>query len=314
MYDTLLRSLGILAATLSLCASSYAQRTVETEPSPSKKTLLAALQNLTADFGGTIGVYAKHLKTGETIALNADTLFTTASTIKLPLLVALEHEFHTKRLAREQRVSVVDSVRYGGAGVLQSFIGAESLSLLNIAILMIIISDNSATNLVIDGFGTTHDEKLSRINRIIDSLGFHATRLQNKSMSGKTRKSTTMAQRYGLGVSTPRDMGVLLEQLAEKKLISESASDEMLRILMQQNDNTKLRRYLPDTLRIANKTGEVSQSKSDVGIVYSPSGTYVISLYTDLSQRPGYEPENAALMAVAKASRLVYDYFNPASR
>src|SRR5713101_5557240 len=124
-----------------------------------------------AGFGGRLGVAAADIATGEEILYNADSLFPTASVIKLPVLVELFYKFHDGELSPHKSVMLVDSLKKPGSGVLQFLQADQSLHLIDIATLMIILSDNTATNYVIDQLAVQHDDKLEAVNARMRSLG-----------------------------------------------------------------------------------------------------------------------------------------------
>ncbi|MEK6571253.1 MAG: serine hydrolase [Bacteroidota bacterium] len=198
----------------SICLTFFVS-TLSAQPA---KELEGALQNLTSGYGGVIGAAAKDMRTGRTVLVNADSLFPTASVIKLPILVELFHQAHEGKLSLDREIKLEDSVKVSGSGVLQFLKAGETLQLIDVATLMIILSDNTATNLVIDQLGQTHDEKLDAVNNRMHALGLGHTRLLNKLYSWKTKKKTAEALRFGIGVSTPLDMIILLEKLAKGEM------------------------------------------------------------------------------------------------
>ncbi|MCI0330331.1 MAG: class A beta-lactamase-related serine hydrolase [candidate division Zixibacteria bacterium] len=271
------------------------------------------IQQYAKEFGGRVGVAAKSMATGESILINADTLFPTASVIKLPVLVELFYQFHGGKLSPGQPIALLDSVKKPGSGILQFLHGGQTLQLIDIATLMIILSDNTATNYVIDQLGNQHDEKLEAVNNRMRSLGLKNTKLLNKLYSFATKKKTEEAQRFGIGVSCPKDMMVLLEKIVRGDIISKSSSDSIIAIMRKQQDFQQAARLLPfaedTTLWIANKTGSLDDRKIDAGIVSSSRGTYVFAIFCDNSQDLGEHLDNKATLAVAKISRLLYDHF-----
>ena len=265
------------------------------------------------EFGGRLGIAARNISSGETILFNADTLFPTASVIKLPVLVELFYKFHDGELSPHQPVPLVDSLKKPGSGVLQYLQTNQSLQLLDIATLMIILSDNTATNYVIDQFARQHDDKLEAVNGRMRSLGLRNTKLLNKLYSFATKKKTEEAQRFGIGVSSPLDMMTLLEKMAKGEIISKQVCDSMIGIMRGQFYREGAARWLPfmedSTLWIANKTGSLDDRKIDVGIVSSSGGTYVYAIFGDESKDLGEQMDNKATLAIAKVSRLLYDRF-----
>jgi beta-lactamase class A len=267
-----------------------------------------------SDYGGRIGVAARRIGADEEIRVNADSLFPTASVIKLPVLVELFARFADGSLEPSRPVPLLDSLKKPGSGVLQFLGGGQTLTLLDVATLMIILSDNTATNYVIDQFAATHDEKLEAVNARMRSLGLTHTKLLNKLYSFATRKKTEEARRFGIGVSTPEDMVVLLAKLAQGTCVNVKASEAMVGILKNQLDDLMAPRWLPSpdqdtTFWIANKTGSLDDRKIDVGIVQQGEVRYVYSIFCDGSTDLGEMPDNRATLAGAKVSKKLYDYF-----
>ncbi|MBU2584573.1 MAG: class A beta-lactamase-related serine hydrolase, partial [Bacteroidetes bacterium] len=272
------------------------------------------IRNLALEYGGIIGAAAKNFNTGETIFVNADSLFSegsfgpTASVIKLAILVELFSQAKSKEVDLQKYVIVHDSIKVGGAGVLQNFDGDTKIKLIDAATLMIILSDNTATNIVIDQLGKEHDEKLNAVNNQMTSLGLENTKLLNKVFSYATKKNTYESKRFGLGFSSPMDMLMLLEKIYHHKIIDSSFSEQIISIMKNQHDDSMIRRYLPygESISVANKTGAVDQSRIDVGIIYSTKADIGIAIFTDLSKETQWTHDNKAQNAVAKAARMIY--------
>ncbi len=271
------------------------------------------IQQYAKEFGGRVGVAAKSITTGESIMINADTLFPTASVIKLPVLVELFYQFQEGKLSPSQPIPLAESVKVPGDGILRFMQVGQTLSLIDMATLMIILSDNTATNYCISQLGKEHDEKLEAVNRRMRSLGLKKTKLLNKLYSLKTKKNTEEARRFGIGVSSPADMVLLLEKLVQGEVVDKTGSGAILGILKNQMDKLQAARFLPfsedTTLWIANKTGSLDDRKIDVGIVSSSKGTYVYAIFCDDSTDLGEQPDNKATLAVAKISRLLHERF-----
>lgn len=283
----------------------------------SKNDLKQQLIEISKTYEGTIGVYAKNLKTGEIFGLNADSLFPTASVIKLPILVTLFHKAKINEVNLDRIITIRNEDKVGGAGVLQFFKDDVKIKIIDAATLMIILSDNTATNGIIDLFGIEHDEKIFQVNSLMDSLGFVNTKLLNKVFSHKTKKNTPEAKRFGLGYSSPKEMGILLEKIYNKEIIDSNYSKLIINIMKNQQDETMIRKYLPydklkkeESIIVANKTGAVDRSRIDVGLVFSPAGDFVFSIFADQSKDTRWTYDNKAQEAVAKAVRLLYDYFS----
>lgn len=275
--------------------------------------LREAILKCAAEQGVRVGVAARHLGTGAKVEINADSLFPTASVIKLPILVALFHQFELRRLDPLEPVELDTGQARPGSGVLQYLRGGTALPLIDVATLMIILSDNTATNYVIDRLGLEHEAKLEAVNGRMRELGLTRTKLLNKLYSWETKKKTEEARRFGIGVSSPGDMALLLSEIAGGTAEVGHACDSIIMILRHQQDVQLAARYLPfrddSTLWIGNKTGSLDGVKNDVGIVSGAGGMYVYAIFCDESRAEGEEVDNPATVAVAKISRMLYDAF-----
>ncbi len=289
---------------------------VEQKKSLSKNELEHKIRTLADEYSGIIGVYAKNLKTNETIEVNSDSLFPTASVIKLPILVSFFHKVFDGQLDPYSEIIIKSKDKVGGAGVLQFFHDETKIKAIDAAVLMIILSDNTATNAIIDLFGNEHDEKLKFVNSTTESYGLTNTKLLNKVFSYATKKKTPEALRFGLGYSSPKEMGKLLELIYNYKVIDSFYSDWIIRIMKNQQDDSMIRKFLPyyevgknEEIEVANKTGAVDNSRIDVGIIFTKKCDIILAIFTDLSKDTRWTQDNKAENAVAKAARIIFDYF-----
>ncbi|MEK9137085.1 MAG: serine hydrolase, partial [Bacteroidota bacterium] len=183
--------------------------------------------------------------------------------------------------------------------------------------LMIILSDNTATNLVLDQLASTHDARMAAVNDFLLSRGLKNTRLLNRLYSWQTKKQSPEGIRYGIGVSTPEDMMVLLEALYNKTLADSSSCNTMLDILKQQQYNDKIPRFLPIDeclyLDIAHKTGDVNESKADVGLILSDKANIAIAVFVDKHPDHQEDNENQASLLAAHVARAVWNHFTGSS-
>ncbi|MGB9665497.1 MAG: serine hydrolase [Ignavibacteria bacterium] len=299
------------------CSSQKELSLIKLTTSKNYVQLEQEILKLANTYSGRIGLYAKNLRTNEEIKINSDTLFPTASVIKLPILITLFDKSKNNEIDVYKEIIIPSKEKVGGAGVIQYFNGDTKLKLIDAATLMIILSDNTATNAVIDQFAKDHDDKLNTINSTMEKLGLKNTKLLNKVFSYSTKKNTPEAKRFGLGYSTPFEMGKLLEMIYNHQIIDSFYSEWIINILKNQQDDTMIRRFLPydqlkenETIIVANKTGAVDRARIDVGIVYSPKCDFVIAIFADESNDTSWTHDNKAQNAVAKAARLIYDYFN----
>jgi len=278
----------------------------------SQNLLNENLSSLADKYGGTIGIAAKNLKIGETIFINAENKFPAASVIKVPIMVEFFYQVAEGKINPSSFVELNDANKWGGSSFLQYFDGTSQIKLIDAVMLMIIVSDNTATNLVIDALGTSHQEKLDAVNNRMEALGLKNTRLLNKLMSWETKTDSPESIRYGVGVTTPEDMALLLEKMYRGELVSLEFSEKMIAILRHQFYNSMIPRYLPFTttdITVVHKTGGVTESFNDVGIVYSSKTDYVLAIFCDEVQDYRDSPDNESIIAAATASRLIWNYF-----
>ncbi|TAK62588.1 MAG: serine hydrolase [Bacteroidetes bacterium] len=274
---------------------------------------MGLIQTTINELGGRVGISAKHISTGETLTIDGDSLFPTASIIKLPVLVELFYQFHEGKLSPDTPIPLLDDAKKPGSGILSYLHNGQTLKLIDIATLMMIESDNTGTNYVIDQLGKEHEDKLNAVNNRMKSLGLQHTKLQNKLYSFATKKKTWEAKRYGIGFTTPNDMLLLLEKIVKGEIVDRATSDSIIAMMKGQQYLEMAPRYLPfmedSTLWTANKTGSLDEVKNDAGIVSSSKGTYIYAIFIDNSPELGEQIDNKATLTVAKISQILYNYF-----
>lgn len=246
------------------------------------------LTTLIREAGGRWGIVVEDLEHRGSISLNADLPFTAASVIKVPIMMAAFHK------AREGAIRLDDSIvlrredKVGGSGVLKELHSGLVLTLLDAINLMIVVSDNTATNLVIDAIGK------DTINEYMISKGCTGSRLENYLMKPKPGGPYNTV--------TAKDIALLLKGIWERTIENPGDCDAMLDIMRRQQYNEKLPRYLPREAVCAHKTGEVSGVTHDVGIVTSPSASFLIVC---LSQN--LNDTRKGMDVIGKVARWAYD-------
>lgn len=270
----------------------------------SRLTLEKRIEVELKSYDGLLGIYVDDLK-GNVIAMNAKEKFETASTIKVYILAALFDA------VEQGTASLTDMLTYekrhyvDGSGILHSLSVGTALSVENVATLMIIVSDNIATNMLIEYL------EIKEINGCIRRLGCHDTILHNPIDFTSYDK---------LGTSTPMDYASLFVRIAKGELISADASKKMLAILKQQHLNLMLTKYLPqyyldsdnfeeEMIYVASKSGSMDACRNDGGIVSTPYGKYVIVLFHKNFHDAMYYPEHPATVFGARISRLIFDQY-----
>jgi beta-lactamase class A len=284
------------------------------EPTPIQRRIATRLES----FGGVMGVAAIHLDTGETIAVNADTRFPTASAIKTAVMVEAFHQIAAGRLRKDQVLTLTDEIKVGGSGVLHSLHAGSQLSVADLLYLMIALSDNTATNLLLGVVGTRNvDDRMA-------AYGLPLTRLYRPTFRGGHADVFPEEEKeFGLGSSTPRETSRLMELIARGKAVSREASDEMIAILEKQQFRDMIPRSLPGAeagVKVANKTGQDEEKlpdaagvrgaiRVDSAIVTTPKGRYVLAIFARRVADTRWSVDNDAYVTGAEISRMVFDYF-----
>ena len=226
-----------------LLQTAFAQNS-KSNSQPKPPTLDEKIQDALKDFNGKVWIYAKNLDTGKDYSLRGDEQVRTASTIKLPIMAETFRQVVSGKLNWNDEIVLTKEKKVGGSGILLEFSDRTKIDLKTAVHLMIVVSDNTATNLVLDK--VTADS----VNDFMDTLGLKQTRSLRKVFGGGDSKALLNDEKmkaFGLGVSTPREMVKLLEMIENGKLVSREASAEMLEILKRQQFKDGIGRGLPDT-------------------------------------------------------------------
>src|SRR5258708_14876106 len=256
------------------------------------QTFASALRHRVHRFNGTVGYIVKDLRTGHVVEANETGVFPSASLIKLPIMVAAFQAVHDKRLSLSMRIALRRQDKRGGSGVLKFAVPGTIFTLRELLEYMIIHSDNTATELVVQQLGLEYLQntfhQLGLLDTEIHADGF---RLAARHVVDDNRTS-------------PRDMAFLLEKIYQRRMISADASDQMLDILKHQKLRDRLPRFIPTGWEIAHKTGLLRRACHDVGIVFSPGGDYLICVLT--SHDATYK---TAKHFIASLGRITFDYY-----
>ena len=258
-------------------------------------------------FPGAVSIYAKNLDTGATYDLRGDEPVRTASTIKLALMVESFAEVAEGRAKWSERQILKDDDKVSGSGVLHEMSDGVWLPLRDLVNLMIVVSDNTATNLLIDRF--TADA----VNARMEKLGFKETRLMRKVRGDGTQLKPAQGfsaagrepanERFGLGRTSPHEMVRLMEMLEKGEVVSPQASKEMLEILKRQSFTEGIGRRVK--LPVASKSGSLDALRSDVGIVYAQRGKIAIAITVDGMKEIDYSVDNIGTLLIAELSQML---------
>lgn len=265
--------------------------------------LKAKLEDLIKDFKGDVGIYVRNLKTNKVVAINADTIFPTASMIKIPIMIGTFHKIRQGSLKYEQELVYRDSLKYDD-GIVGSLKDSARISLSKVVMLMCTVSDNTGSLWLqaLSGGG-------KRINAILDSLGFQVTRLNSRTPGREANRT-----QYGWGQTSPREMANLLAMIREGKIISPTYSDRMYRNLGRQFWDEEGLSQIPENIKVATKNGAVNRSRSETVLVHAPNGEYVYSVITKNQKDESWERNNEGYELLRKVSALLWHYFEPKSK
>lgn len=268
--------------------------------------LASRLMPLIKAHKGKVAVAVKHLKTGEAFAFNENEPMPTASLIKFPIMAEAYRQAEAGKTQLDTMIELTEDDKVPGSGILTPhFSAGTKLSLRNLIHLMIVYSDNTATNLVIDQIG------LSSTSRTMEELGFPNTKIHAKVFRRDTSLFPERSKSFGLGSTTASETIRLYELLFQRKLVSAAACDEMLQHLYECDDKKKLGRFLPADTKIAHKGGSVSAVRCDAGIIESPGGPFAVCVFTSENNDRRWTTDNAGNRLCANIGRAVYNYFNP---
>jgi beta-lactamase class A len=255
------------------------------------------LENAEEEFDGVMGISIKDLNSGDEFSVNGDERFMTASTIKIPVLIELFRKAKSGELDLDERVTISNDLKVGGSGVLKELgDGTETMTIRDLTTLMIIVSDNTATNIMID------IADMDDVNVVLEGLGLKVIRIRRKMQDYEAIKAGR--ENY----ATPREFTRLMEIIHTGDGLDPWVCEQVLEVLKKPK-TTALHRLLPPKIKVASKSGDMMRSSCDVGIVYHPENPYIITVMTKHIPREDLRKQ-WAVADIATVSRMAYDYFN----
>ncbi|HUI54708.1 MAG TPA: serine hydrolase [Bryobacteraceae bacterium] len=291
------------------CMATLAAAQPAAPPSPLAR-LESNIQRVARSVNATWGIYIKCLETGEEISINADQQMDTMSVIKLPLMAEAFRQIEAGKFALTDRITLTDAAKRPGTGIIRSLDAGVQLAIKDLLTLMVIVSDNTATDLIYEKVGGPEP-----VNRLMESWGLKSIRATGtadvwfKALQGMQSQGGAEAfHRAGktpFGLSSPRDMGKLLEMMEKGEAVSKGASQQMLQIMRGQVYSSRLPRYVTG-YRIPHKTGDfLPYIGNDVGVLESQSRRIVMSVFTANHFGAGAALEDA----IGRIAELTGNYF-----
>lgn len=264
------------------------------------KKLQKQIEETIQGFNGNIGVYIKDVKHNKVVSINADTIFPTASMVKIPILIGVMDRINKGELDYHQQLKYRDSLLYAVVDILGSFKDTEKIELGKVIMLSLTMSDNTASLWLqsLAGKGT-------RINEILDSLGFKNTRVNSRTPGREANRS-----QYGWGQTTPKEMATLMEKISKGEIISRERSSQMLRLLGRNYWDEQAISQIPSDAFIASKNGAVDESRSEVLFVNGKGARYIFCVCTKNNKDQSWQNTNEAWTLTRKISKIVWDHFS----
>ena len=266
------------------------------------KKLQAKLEESIKGFNGDIGIYIKDLRTGKTVSINVDTVFPTASIVKVPILLGVMDKIQKGELGYDSTIVYKDSLLYEGSDILGSFKNDEKILLKKVMMLMLTTSDNTASLWLqsLAGKGT-------RINEILDSLGLVFTRVNSRTPGRENNRT-----QYGWGQTTPKEMGTIFEKIYRNEIFSAAACDRMMRSLGRNYwDLNEAISRIPPYIEVFSKNGCVNAVRSEVLLVNAPHNPYIFCIFTKNNKDTQWTHDNEAWTMARKISLMLWRYFEP---
>jgi beta-lactamase class A len=278
------------------------------------------LQSIAAAHQGMVALYAHNLKTGETASIKPDEPVQTASTIKMGILLDAAENIRAGKASFDEKLVLTKENQVQGSGVLGQLTAPLTLSLRDVLHLMVVLSDNTATNLAIDRLGLAH------INATLVAAGLKQTVLYKKVYVAATGPMPADQPKFGLGKTTAREMASIMERFAECRLSLDGSAQlpgdgplcgTILHMLREQQDREDLPRYIEalDTSEhgsaIANKTGALDRVRNDVALIASKNGPVVIAGFTWANEDQRWTGDNEAQKTLGKLAEAIVLRWSP---
>ncbi|MEO5893130.1 MAG: serine hydrolase [Ferruginibacter sp.] len=264
------------------------------------KKLEAQIRELIKDFHGDIGVYVHSLKNNRVVSINADSVFPTASMIKIPIIIGVMDKIEKGELQYHEELLYKDSLLYEGVDILGSFKNNEKIDLSKVIMLMLTMSDNTASLWLQSLAGTG-----TRINELMDSLGMKVTRVNSRT-AGREASRT----QYGWGQTSPKEMATLMEKIVKMEVINENASAKILRLMGRNYWDEVAASQIPPGVFIASKGGAVDACRNEVLFVNGKNSPYIFCICTNNNKDQRWDENNEAWQLSRKISKLLWKKYH----
>jgi beta-lactamase class A len=255
--------------------------------------MVTSLQQLAIKFPGQIGIYVKDISTGREWQYHSDDMFPSASLIKVPIMISLFEKLKDNEVDLDDELTLKKGEKRGGSGTLRRMRYGTKLTVRQLVEKMITESDNTATRMLVDLVG------LDYLQDHFTAIGLKKTGIYPEGLS----LSSTPVSRENY--TTPREMAMLVEGIYRGNMVDKQYSAEMLDIMKRLKTHSRFAKYLPRNWALAHKTGMLRLSCHDVGVVFSPTGNYLMAIMT--GKVPDY---HFAANYIAKMAAVTYRYYD----
>ena len=264
------------------------------------KKLEKEIRELLKGFHGDAGVYVHDLKKNKIAAIHADSIFPTASMVKIPIVIGVMDKITKGELSYHQELIYKDSLLYEGVDILGSFKNDEKIELSKVMMLMLTMSDNTASLWLQSLAGTG-----TRINELLDSLGMKVTRVNSRTAGREANRT-----QYGWGQTSPYEMAVLMEKIVNGEVINKNTSAWILRLMGRNYWDEVAISQIPSDVFVASKSGAVDACRDEVLFVNGKHCRYIFCICTNNNQDQTWNNNNEAWQLTRKLSKLLWDKFN----
>ena len=295
-----------LISRLALLFAAIAVFAVLTAAQPN--ALDTRIRNEVTSFKGKVFIFAKNLDTGATYSYNGDERVRTASTIKIAVLIEVFARVAEGKAKWTDELVLTKAARYSGSGILPELGDGLRLTLQDCVRLMMTLSDNTATNMVLDYLSTNNAPGTDAANDRMNSLGFKATRIMRRVGGGGDSKAgkDPEGKKFGLGATTPHEMVQILEKLERGELISPEASKQMLDLMRREQARYAIGRTTPE-IPMASKYGALDALRSCVALLYTKQGKIAIAITVDEMPEVNWSVDNPGYLLMSRLSLIVMD-------
>ncbi len=266
---------------------------------------------IAASHKGKVAVYAKNLATGDTVSIDPMKPVATASVIKLPLMLQAFEQVKAGKIKLSDTLELTKDNQVPGSGILSQLDPGLKLTLKDAITLMITLSDNTATNMVIDAVG------LKPTNDMLARMNLKNTYFYKKVYKKADGPQPPDQKQFGLGKTTAEEMAKVMESIYRCDLGDRGLCKEMITILRNQQYRNMIPRYIEaedtseDLSAIGDKIGSLDEVRNDVALIYTKKGPIIISIFTYDNEDKSWTPENSAEMMMGRMAKVIVDTWSP---